>query len=125
MTDANHLEIAQDRLFRILDLLGAEAAQQVAWLQENGTYPSCDELGLEFEDSYLMAQQLQRAGLINSQALQKLSALDKHLSAMSGSDRAQLWQARALEREEEWMFARRLARDALNDCLALKNSPGG
>jgi hypothetical protein len=99
---------SEDALAATVERLAAPSDQQIAWLRAQGTYPSLDELALAFDDEVRRV----RDALTRDHPLM---ALDRHLSAMSGSDnKADLWMPEALD-SELWSRARSLANEALRE----------
>ncbi len=87
-------------LRQTLERLAASGDEQREYLQQIGSFPSLDELALEFDDEF----QCVRA--VASVALGKV---DEQLSIMSGAD---LWKPEALD-GNEWARVRVLAGAAL------------
>lgn len=74
---------------------------------------NCDELALNFDDSYVMVPQLLEDSLISRDAADCLDALSAQLRDMSGSDKADLWTLRSVRHAQEWERVRELARASL------------
>ena len=73
-----------------------------------------DELGLGFEDGYLLVPTLVEEGVAFSrQSLSLLSQISNRLSDMSGDQNADLWTEAAIRERPEWANVRSLAREAL------------
>jgi hypothetical protein len=73
-----------------------------------------DELGLEFEDGYLLVPTLVAEGVTFSRrSLSLLSQINTALSDMSGHHNADLWTEAAVRERPEWANIRSLAREAL------------
>jgi hypothetical protein len=100
---------SDEGLRQTVERLAAPAADQREWLQRMRTFPSLDELALEFDDEI---QRVRGAG--PSLASPALSELDKQLSAMSGTDNGKLWRPEALD-GDEWARVRALAAAALSE----------
>lgn len=88
--------------------LAADAEEQEVLLQELGTAPCADELGLVFGDAFdvvreTLPEPVRRAAL----------QLDNHIREISGSENADLWTVDALHSAPEWVRVRHLARDVL------------
>lgn len=90
--------------------LAEPSDRQLEWLRELGTFPSLDELALEFDDEFARVRAASGCG--RSAAGQALLALDEQLARMSGPANADLWTPRALD-GEAWSRVRDLARRAL------------
>jgi hypothetical protein len=71
-----------------------------------------DELALDFDEHYqrFLAEGF---GDLESEARQKLAALDEYLSSFSGPDNAELWTDEALGKAPEWRKTRELAKDVI------------
>ena len=95
-------------LVEVVKRLAASSDEQAGYLRLLGTFPSLDELALEFDD--LCGSQ--GTTVPASRWRESLAKLDAALSAMSGTEHAYLWTAEALDRPE-WAEIRALARDAL------------
>jgi hypothetical protein len=59
---------ARGQLFNALVTLAISADAQVAWLKKIGTFPSTDELALEFSDWSEILPQLVDSGVVDSPA---------------------------------------------------------
>ena len=88
-----------------LQRLAAPAREQVKYLRDLGTYPSLDELALEFDDALSPVRH-------ELDALTVLRELDELLHRMSGPANAELWEPGALT-GDEWQRVRALAASAL------------
>jgi hypothetical protein len=104
------MEWLESELIESVKRLAAPADEQVAYLRRLGSFPSLDELALEFNDMFVPA----RATSSNapSEWADALRRLDERLDEMSGQANAELWLARALN-GTEWTQVRELARAAL------------
>ncbi len=115
MTSPSDRQWLFSELVSSVRLLAAEAEEQ-AKLVPFGMYGelvNCDELALNFEDSYLMVAGLVHHSLLSPEAAQRLEALDAQLKAMSGWDKEELWTLRAVRSDPLWERVRELARSAL------------
>ena len=83
-------------LVEAVERLAAPADEQLAYLQNLGTYPLLDELALEFDDAFGPSRSASPA----SPWAGELKRLDAKLSAMSGPDNAPLWTPQALHGPE-------------------------
>jgi hypothetical protein len=104
------VEGREKELVQSIKRLAAPADEQVAYLQRLGSFPSLDELALEFADMFGPAGTLSFNGPPGW--VETLQKLDQRLDAMSGQDNAHLWIAQALD-GTEWAQVRQLARKAL------------
>ena len=98
-------------LLTTVKVLAAPAGEQAAHLERLGSWPSLDELALEFDDEYQRVRSGQAPHLPAAYAT-ALAALDTQLDRMSDGDNARHWVAAAL-RGKEWARVRELAREAL------------
>jgi hypothetical protein len=72
-----------------------------------------DELGLGFDDGYLLVPTLVAEGVTFSRrSLSLLSQINSALSDMSGHQNADLWTEAAIRERSEWANIRSLAREA-------------
>jgi hypothetical protein len=95
-------------LLEALKRLAAPAEEQVAYLRGLGSFPSLDELALEFDDVFGPPGTPPPDGAWED----ALRSLDAVLNAMSGRENSHLWIADALD-GPEWAAVRALARDAV------------
>jgi hypothetical protein len=95
------------QLIAVVRRLADPPEVQAAYLRELGSYPSLDELALEFDD-------VRDAALLNADPAwaEAIHALDAQLSAMSSRTDAVLWNGDSLHRDE-WQRVRALAATAL------------
>ncbi|MFB9927597.1 hypothetical protein ACFORO_20310 [Amycolatopsis halotolerans] len=100
-------------LVRTVEHLAEPAAAQVAYLRDLRTYPSADELALEFDAMRRFVPELAESGLITSSAIAILDAIDEKLMDMSGRKNEDLWHVDSLESSADWKVVRTLSRDAL------------
>ncbi|WP_116200558.1 hypothetical protein [Amycolatopsis circi] len=100
-------------LVRAVERLAEPAASQVAYLRDLRTYPSADELALEFDAMRGFVPELSESGLVTRSAVAMLDAIDEKLAEMSGGENEGLWHADALESSADWKIVRTLSRDAL------------
>jgi hypothetical protein len=93
--------------------LAAPAAVQSEYLLGSGTYPSADELALEFHDLAMAEGQLREATCGDPQALQLIRSLDKKLEDFSGADHVDDWDVAALATSPNWAEVRQIAQRLL------------
>lgn len=100
---------------RAIAVLDAPAENQEAWLDSLGPVASWNvgELGLEFDDGYLLMDQWVEAGWVAPASVPPIAALNSMLDEMSGEGNAALWTREALRRHEAWRKVRALALAAL------------
>ncbi|MGW2492695.1 hypothetical protein ACWCV9_36620 [Streptomyces sp. NPDC001606] len=98
-------------LLESLAVLAADAPSQVAWLVKHDVVT--DEIGLDFDHAFGMAEALVGEGQLGRGALPDLREIDAVLSEMSGAESAGRWTRDALSVDEGWSQARRLARRVL------------
>ena len=92
-------------LLEAVTRLAADAKEQEQYLRQQGTWPSLDELALDFDD-------VERAATVPAEAVGPLQRLSEKLDAMSGQANSRLWEPDALS-DPEWNDVRLLATDAL------------
>ena len=80
--------------------LALPAESQIAWLENNRTAPSLDELALEFDDFYRTAPLLKKAKLLSDDVMARLDAIDAKLERMS--DNKTIWRIDSLANSPEW-----------------------
>lgn len=102
------------QLMKAINLLSSTKEQQVHYLRELGTYPSIDELALEFDDSYKMYKGGVSEGKFEelTTITPQLERIDYLLKTMSESNRQDLWSVEALE-STQWNEIRDLAKSSL------------
>ncbi|WKX74015.1 hypothetical protein [Streptomyces sp. XD-27] len=98
-------------LIESLSVLAADAPVQVAWLVKHDVVP--DEIALDFDHAFRMAETLVEEGQLDRGALPDLREIDVVLRGMSGGENADRWTRGALSIDEGWSQARRLARRVL------------
>ncbi len=98
-------------LLQSLIMLAADATSQVSWLAKHDVGP--DEIALDFDHAFGMAEALVEEGELGSGVLPELREIDAVLSEMSGAENAGRWTMDALSVDEGWIQTRRLARRAL------------
>jgi hypothetical protein len=99
------------QLREMVELIGADAADQLSWLLAE--HVPVDELMLQLDDAVpAWLPRLEQAGLIDAQAESALQSLLDLLKSL-GWDKA-LWQHEALTNRPEWQQVRELARRTLS-----------
>jgi hypothetical protein len=96
-------------LVQSLRLLAAEYTVQVDALPDFVHVP--DEIASTYSESFLLAEAIQDAGLINQEQLAQLRELDDLLACMSEDET--LWTHEALKHGEDWSAVRTRASDLL------------
>jgi len=89
----------------------ADASSQVAWLEKYGV--GADEIALDFDHAFGMAEYLVAAGQFSPSAMSDLQEIDAVFEEMSGRDNADRWTLEALSTDAGWSRVRHLARRVL------------
>lgn len=92
-------------------MLAADAQAQVAWLNKHGVMT--DEIALDFDHAFRMAEALVAEGQLTGEVTADLREIDVILSGMSDDGKAERWTRDALSTDAGWAQARRLARRVL------------
>ena len=101
----------------LVQLIGATArlaldpADQVEYLSRIGTLPLLDELGLEFDDRFVLVPQLRRMHWFTAGEVDLLAAIDTRLASLPKDP--ELWRSEAALEREEWAAVRAAAREFL------------
>ncbi len=98
-------------LIESLTVLAADAQVQAAWLDSHGVMT--DEIALDFDHAFRMAEALVAEGQLSVEVTTDLQEIDAILSAMGDGENADRWTRDALSTDEGWGHARRLARRVL------------
>ncbi|MFD8535224.1 hypothetical protein [Streptomyces rubrogriseus] len=98
-------------LIEALTVLAADAQVQVSWLVRHPVMT--DEIVLDFDHAFRMAEALVAEGELARRLMADLREIDVVLSKMSGGRNADRWTRDALSTDEGWALARRLARRVL------------
>ncbi len=88
-------------------VLASPPDAQAAWLERVGTYPSTDELALEFDEFAALVPQLAQADMLDPDAVSAITEVRLQLDPLQGSDTE--WDASALASSEHWAGVRRAA----------------
>lgn len=115
MTPKDQYDVLVDSVL----LVAASAAEQVSALPDFVVVT--DEVATMFGDAMLLAPQVERAGLVSSDAATSLRELDQHLERISDDDR--LADPASLRDHPFWEEARRLATAALARLGEAKRPP--
>ncbi|MEJ3748636.1 hypothetical protein WEI85_35815 [Actinomycetes bacterium KLBMP 9797] len=97
-------------LIDVLTTLAADAAEQLAWLGDDGVLTN--DIVDDFELAMRLAQQLAAEGSVDRKVLPELQAIDLVLESMNGRGHAHWW-SDALVADEGWDKVRTLARQTL------------
>ncbi|MEU2970202.1 hypothetical protein ABZ687_35195 [Streptomyces ardesiacus] len=98
-------------LMEALTVLAADAQVQGSWLVRHAVMT--DEIALDFDHAFRMAEALVAEGELARGVMADLREIDVVLSKMSGGGNADRWTRDALSTDEGWALARRLARRVL------------
>ncbi|MEU6236736.1 hypothetical protein [Kitasatospora sp. NPDC047058] len=98
-------------LMEALAVVAAPARAQAAWLERHGVVT--DEIALDFEHACRLAEGLVEAGLLSSDALPDLRAIDSIFEQMTIDKSSNRWAIAALAGDAGWIRARELAQQAL------------
>ncbi|TVL88450.1 hypothetical protein [Streptomyces sp. SAJ15] len=98
-------------LLNALVALAADADTQLAWLDKYQV--EADELALDFDHAFRMADSMQADGLLDEKTMDRLRLIDTIFEAMSGPDCADRWSPEALAAEATWGEVKELARSVL------------
>lgn len=98
-------------IVKSMEILALSSDEQIKYLKELGTYPSTDELALQFEDAYLKFVGDYNEGIISStksgNLLEDMKNVNEILNNMSDSKIFSLWNVESLN-EEHWNQVRLL-----------------
>nr|WP_308800973.1 hypothetical protein [Streptomyces polyasparticus] len=94
-----------------LSVLAADASVQTAWLDEHEV--AVDEIALDFDHAFRMANRLVEHDQISGSAAAELREIDVLLAGMSGHEQADRWTRDALVSDAGWSQARQLAHQVL------------
>ncbi|GAA3900565.1 hypothetical protein [Streptomyces lannensis] len=98
-------------LIESLTVLAADAQTQLAWLARHDVVT--DEIALDFDHAFRMAEALVEEGQLDRGVLPDLREINTVLSEMSGAEHAGRWTTDALCVDEGWSRARQVARRVL------------
>jgi hypothetical protein len=105
----SQVQKSYETLVQSLRLLAAEYTVQVGALPDFVHVP--DEIASTYSESFLLAEVIQDAGLINQEQLTRLRELDEVLACMSEDET--LWTHEALKHGADWSAVRTRASDLL------------
>ncbi|MFI9604826.1 hypothetical protein ACIHCX_34160 [Streptomyces sp. NPDC052043] len=98
-------------LLEALIVLAAPAPAQTAWLEKHGVVT--DEIALDFDHAFRMAERLVEEGLLSSGALPDLRMIDSIFDEMTRDESSDQWTTAALISDVGWAQARGLAQQVL------------
>ncbi|WP_116790178.1 hypothetical protein [Flavobacterium psychrotrophum] len=106
------------KIFKVLNTLASSKEEQVSYLIAIGTFPSTDELAIEFDDEYKILLGIlndKKNSFLNSHLnfLNKLNEIDSIFAEMNHANVKIFWDAASLG-SEKWNKIRERAKDALN-----------
>ena len=113
MTQRMSSECVKSQIERSLELLASSAADQLKFLQGEGTAPSADELALTLDDLIVMLPTAVRDGVISGRQAAAIQQVSDFTGSFSGPQNAPLWHVHQLSSASQWDEVRRLARAAL------------
>ncbi|MCF3135908.1 hypothetical protein [Streptomyces olivochromogenes] len=83
-----------------LTVLAAPSSVQTAWLEKHGVVP--DEIALDFDDGFRMAEHLMEQGLLSRDALPDLRMIDSIFDEMTRDPSPGRWETAALISDTGW-----------------------
>jgi hypothetical protein len=98
-------------LIRVLEVLTWEADRQLAYIDRIGV--GVDELALQFDDAFHLAESKVRDGLLSGEMFHLLELLDERFEEMTSGPGC-LWSTEGLSEAPEWKDVRSLASRALS-----------
>ncbi|MFD3499919.1 hypothetical protein [Streptomyces sp. NPDC058678] len=98
-------------LMEALTVLAAPAPAQTAWLEKHGVVT--DEIALDFDHAFRMAERLVEEGLLSRGALPDLRMIDSIFDEMTRDESPDRWTTAALINDAGWGQARGLAQQVL------------
>ena len=106
------LETFNSSLMQILKVLAGSADTQIECLRNIGG-ASVDELGLEFEEVWLLADSILEANEISDYQYDAIKKLNDKLELLSEEGGEIAWTEDALSKNAEWEMVRELAKDCI------------
>ncbi len=91
--------------------MAASAPAQTAWLEKHGVVT--DEIALDFDHAFRMAEGLVEEGFLRRDALPQLRLIDSIFDEMSCDESRERWTAAALISDAGWIHVRVLAQQVL------------
>ena len=106
------MDIIMKQLIQSLQLLSTDYEEQVRVLPESLCVP--DEIALNFDQYYLMKDQLVEKGLVSLEQEKHLDEINELLETMStADDKTFLWSLEGRQKDPRWAELRQKARSAL------------
>ncbi|WP_157840069.1 hypothetical protein [Streptomyces megasporus] len=97
-------------LRRSLEQLSWNAERQFAYVDDLGV--DVDEIALEFDDLFRIAESMATQGLISTDFFTRLKGIDSQLSTMTRKG-AEVWEREKVKSSKEWETLRKLATETL------------
>ncbi|MFI9248054.1 hypothetical protein ACIGXF_37085 [Streptomyces sp. NPDC053086] len=98
-------------LIESLTVMAAPASDQTTWLEKHGVVT--DEIALDFEHAFRMAERLVEEGLLGRDSLPDLRVIDSIFDGMTRNETTNRWTTAALGSDPGWSAVRELARTVL------------
>ncbi|MEU4587749.1 hypothetical protein AB0F92_37805 [Kitasatospora aureofaciens] len=98
-------------LVEALTVLAADPSAQLTWMDGHGVLT--DEVALDFDHAFRMAESLVEDGDLSREVLPDLRAIDAIFARMSGRENSDRWDRKALTVDPGWIEARERARQIL------------
>lgn len=108
-------------LIQSLQLVAAPYQSQIKVFPSFVNLP--DEIALTFNDSYLLSEQLLKAGLISKVVYTELSEVDACFEALSNPENAGFWTLEAMQHDFRWQEFREKAIRILELLNQIADSP--
>jgi hypothetical protein len=101
-------------LVRSLKILASNASQQKEYLRNLGTYPSTDEIAIEFDDAFKsFISYNEDEKLEGTEFLLKINLINDKLDSFSSLEGSEIWYVDSLDKES-WCEIRQLAIDSIS-----------
>ena len=110
--ERERLRWAKDQLISSVRVLATSPDGQLRHLADLGTPQLADELALDFNDAFVLLDQLVGRGYLTGDQARALVALDDQLKVMSGPENADLWRPDSVRDSPQWERVRMLANEA-------------
>jgi hypothetical protein len=107
--------VINNLLISSVEMLAATSDYQREYLKKLGSFPSLNELALEFDDVYpAFKAQTQSDAPIPESILVKFDSIDSALNLLSDSDYQNVWDEKALD-TQPWVEIRNIAISVLKE----------